>query len=276
NDELRLSPLPDENSAVSVEECERRLRAMAEQDRLLRQDPTRVTDDPVVERRAVADDNPCVLAAERRGPEQLAPSASEQRARDFAKTRARVLLADGQPGEAWSAVTQGFGERARADEELRVLARSIETEYSMLLAARFATSTTPGRLDDGSAMCLFGTVDEPGKIRMVFEGSKRVVISCALPRDVSSDGRRTLRLVVRKRLAAGRYETIAEIDMGALSGSSKGGAVTQTLDLPRAGVDGPHVLLDVSLRYGSERADALALARGSMAWFDLVEAPSGD
>lgn len=270
NDRLRMSPLPDENSEVSVEECERRLRAMAEQDRMMRNDPTRVTDDPVIERRDLAEDNPCRQSAERRGPEQLAPSAAEQRARDFAKTRARVLLADGKPQEAWSAVTQGFGERARADEELRVLARSIETEFAAQLAGTFVAAQVPGRFPDGSAMCLFGTAEDPGKIRVVFEGAQRVAISCALPRDVSKDGAKALRVVVRKRLAAGRYETVAEIDVGELSRWTEDGAVTQMLDVPRSGVEGPHALLDVSLRYTDERADALALARGSMAWFEVV------
>lgn len=267
-----MSPLPDENSQESVEECERRLRAMAEQDRMMRNDPTRVTDDPVVERRDLAEDNPCTQSAERRGPEQLAPSAAEQRARDFAKTRARVLLAEGKASDAWAAVTQGFAERARADEELRVLARGIETEYSMQLAATFITAQPRGRFPDGSAMCLFGTAEEPDKVKMVFEGPQRVAIGCALPRDVSKDGERALKVVVRKRLAAGRYETIAEIDVGALSRWAYEGVVTQMLDVPRSGMTQPHVLLDVSLRYASESADALALARGSLAWFEVVGA----
>lgn len=229
----------DPSSGESIADCKRRTRAAAQQEESMRRvdQPGKFRgwqDEP---RDGSTQADPCRKDP---GPGGLgtADKGVEAQQRQFAKTRARVMLQSKEPVAARDALVGAFGAPAPPDAEVAPLAESVTAAYQAERVARFNKSGHIGKLDDGAPTCAFARfpINDAGEsslnqVRYLFRADEQIHALCRLPDRGISGAQGDVKLTVWHKTGPGQRKLVKVVDAGSLADARKRGFVVSALEL---------------------------------------------
>lgn len=208
-------------TTATPEECERRARAMAAQDKSMRGDPD--PGDDRGESRAMgswgAHVDPCAEARQER-------ASAELDERLLGMTRARAALAADRPVDAFDAIASAFGDGRPEDPELRVLALEVSERFGRHALSIHRAARRVGTRE-GVAVCVFSSSppvdDAVDALSWSFIGPTHVQVACAVPGNLPEIARGEDAVIsIHRRVGGGEFELVGEVSLGAATALTPG------------------------------------------------------